>query len=214
VVRADLDTWATKGMAMLAKTKPDPPTFDFQAEKSAWLAIDAERKAKINRVDAMRLAFSLATEKREDVERLRGAGEHLLARRKAGAEFVDLAKRRPQRLRDMIADLEDDLADTEPAYLDAARHWEHCRSVETSRIAIGLQGRQREIARRISRALSDLSTACFEAEELAAQLRAAAPNESSLYLPAIAGDFAEMRLGDPFSTASRWLKRMKIVGVL
>ncbi len=198
---------------MLAKVKPDPP-FDFQAEKSAWLAGKSERDGKVAKLDAMTMALTMAGESQEAAARLTPVGEHLAARRKAAAEFLDVARRKPHKLKNQISDLKDDLSDSEPAFHEAARRWEHVKSVETSRVAISLQPRQREVAKRISRALGELSTALFESDELNQQLAASAPNATSLYLPNLASDFGDMRLGNPFSAASRWLKRRQTIGVL
>jgi hypothetical protein len=195
-------------MALLAKQKTNSSDTPLDQALQRFRAIDDLLQSKIDRRERLEIARSLTINAQDaDEERTEWA------RRRAG-DLVEMARRRPDKTNREILDLTEAIEDLRAEHSAARAELDHQRSVRTSQLAIATQPAQRKIANRIAAALSELSAAIAAADDLQREFAARAPLSSSVYLPSLVDELGFAQLGDHQSSASRWVQRMKAVGVL
>jgi hypothetical protein len=158
--------------------------------------------ALADRIGSLLLASKMRHESDADRARASEAGERVAQHRKAPEPYLDEARRRPEKLAERMRDLTREVENSHPEYLRACEQFAHDQSVETSRIAISLQPRQRTAARKVAKALEALSAAVAELEDTASELANSAPLRSSCYLPDCVSELWHCRLSDWRSNAS------------
>ena len=194
-------------LATKSKPKTDSADAEFESAKAAWTEAQTKHGDLHDRLEAMRLARSLAA---NPVSHPR-MPEHL---QKKAKPFMKLAARNREALAREIADLEYEAEDFQPMYVAVNEAWEIAQNEKTNRIAISLQDRQRNAVKEIAGALESLSRALAVEREVHEELRRRAPKPTSGYLPNMHMDLREFAVSEWGSTAWRWAKRARDLKIL
>lgn len=191
------------------KSRTDPPKSNLDQAEQRWRAVDGKFAQLTQSIERRQIALSLHRNPDDARDESRTAWARSYA-----AEFIQIARRRPDRVEREILDLTDQLDDIRAEHAAARVELEHQRAVATSEIAVELQPRQRQAVQRIAAALEALSRSLADANEINAELARRAPLPTSAFLPFITGELCFAALGDPNSAASAWARRMKSIGIL
>ena len=192
-------------MAKLATASVASPEDDI----AAYHEINASKMALADKMARGKVAASLAAGVSEagDPERTRWAKAY-------AKDYAEIARRRPERLAAEIRDAQDELESLLPFHAAAFEKYERALSRQTAEVAIALQPKQKILVKRIAGLLEQLSSAIAEARELQAELTRRAPLPTSAHLPCVTTEISNMSLGRYDTAASRWVARMKQIGIL
>ena len=190
-----------------SKTEPEVESIEFEAARARWAEINDQHREMVQRLDAMGIAKSWAGAPNADnmPQRLREKAH----------PFLKVAGKRPAKFAEQIADLQDEIAAFQPAYIAASEEWAGAMQAETDRIAVELQPRHRAAVQAVAKALESLSQAVADEIECHAELRRLAPLAASANMPDMAAHFLDICLSERGSRAWYWAKRardLKIIG--
>lgn len=199
-------------MALAARKQQvevDDGAVTFEAARSQFSALQAEREAKDLAVENLRLLVSWNAA--GEAER---ASDRLAWIRGRIAQAWPNAKPKEHRVNSMLRDAEDAVADFMPKFTAAAEEFEQSRRRRTAALAQGLQPRQRVAVVAMADALSALSKALAEEKAVHDELVRTAPHASSAYLPNCRMEIIIGGFDDFASLASSWRRRMRKLRIL
>lgn len=134
--------------------------------------------------------------------------------RAIAAPFEELARFRPMLLEAQREEIEDEIKKLTPLALAAGERRDAIARKLTNYIAGGLQDRHRRAVEHIASALEELSVALHEEADLQRELARQAPLPASAKLPDMHADMADADLSVRDSTAWRWVRRARQIGIL
>jgi hypothetical protein len=189
---------------VMTKTRPDPP-----ADAEDFPTINRRMTGFLDGIRKRKTALSLAANYADaDAERAAWA-------RTFAADFVEIAKRRPDKLIAEIRDLEDEAESLEPFLLAAREKHEQLQAQQATAIARELQPKQKQIVKRISGALESLSAALGDARDLHREFDRRSPRPTSPFWANTAGELMGLaNLADYRSAGAVWAQRMRSLGLL
>jgi len=193
-------------MLARAKVKTDD---DFEAACIEYDAADRALQGKVRERESKRLALSLAAGNVADL-----ASDRTAKARELAGEELARAQRRPDKVLAELRDLDDELHNLRARHAAASERWAHAKSRRTTQIALALQPKQADLARRIGKTLEALSLLIAESDRLDAEFHSQAPNASSVFWQSVASELHWARLNDWRSAASAWAKRMHQLNLL
>ena len=191
-------------MKTTATVEPAAPS--LESAEARWAKIQAKHCKMIEARDGMEMARSFSLDRNN-----KRVPPHL---RKKAAPFLKMAVRRPEKLNDQLADIEDEIDESTSEYEAVRDLWNAARRRETTRIAGDLQPRHRVAVIKIAEALSAMSRAMEAEAEIRAELARTAPEVESALLPNCIAGLVIGSLGDFNSPASDWARRMRKIGIL
>lgn len=196
-------------LATLTKMKPDPPAADsdFSAAKARWTAIKSRHDELTNLIQGLEVALGYAARPTD--------WDRVPANLKKLAEpHMEAATRKPDRVRAQLRDAVEAEQDLRPELHAEWTAFEAAKQRETSKIALELQPRQRQIIlQRLIPAVEQISDALIALADLQKELQGRAPNASSMYLPDVSF-LLPGRLDDWSSPASQWRRQLKKMGII
>jgi chromosome segregation ATPase len=197
-------------MAAVAKSRPDPPAFDYAAEVAEFNVAKSTHQALHDRVDNLKAAliWAHATESEREGDRIEWA------RTRVHRAFPDGHPREHRLIAD-LRDAQEAVEDWQPRWMEANERIAIARTRESGRIALEYQQQQKQLAKRLASALEALSRGLQEAREQANEFRQRAPNGGHVNFVDLIGELASVgELGDYKSHATAWSRRMRDAGVL
>ena len=191
-------------MVSMTKLRPDPPA----VAEDDFPTIDRRRSDMLEGIRKREVALALARNP-GDAESDRGEWARTFA-----ADFVETARRRPERLESEIRDHHEELENLRPFWEAARERHDQTLARQSTAVAVSLQPRQKAIVRKISAALEQLSASIGDARELHKEFERRSPKPSPFW-PDITAELIRFGvLGDHTSAGSRWAQRMRSIGLL
>ena len=182
---------------------PGAPSAEFESARERWSELSATHAKLSGAIEGMRSARSLV-----------GANAVPEVLKEQVAPYAQLARQRPRKLNEMIADAESDLAEFLPQYFTGKEEFDAACSRETNRISLALQPRHRAAVKAMATAVEMLSQAIADEREVRAELRRIAPTGTSANLPNVSDCLAIGTLDDWRAPAAEWRRLVHRIGVL
>ena len=135
-------------MAKALKSEPVAPSassVEFEAARERWSELSAKHAKLSGTIEGMRAARSLVGYDVPEVLK------------EQVAPYAQLARQRPPKLNEMIADAESDRAEFLPQYFAGKEEFDAACSRETNRISLALQPRHRAAVKAMATAVEMLS---------------------------------------------------------
>lgn len=182
------------------------PAAEYAAAAHHWGECIGERDCLVAKVEAIRLAFSLARSGDNDL-----TPKNLVD---AARPYRRLASKRPAKLTDDLAVIEQQIIDHHKDMAAEADAWSRARRRETNRLAVELQPRHRAVVKAMGGAIEALSQAIADEREVREELRRRAPLPDSANLPDLSSDLLIGTVADFGGPANTWARRVRKLGIL
>jgi hypothetical protein len=192
---------------MLARLTRQAETItEWQAAQARYRSATEERSKLLAELRSLELAASLANNPSD------AQSPRTDAARRDAAEYLALAKRRPETVAEKIRDLTYMIEDGAAAYRNEVDLYHAAMRAESNRVAAELAPAHRDTVRRVAKAIEELSRATAAERNVRAEFSRRAPEQVSARLPPLDGCWGT--LGEWGSILSAWARTARKLGYL